>query len=79
MPYGAVLNVAILVAFILAFIKAEELKAKVVLASIMAALIILPKVVTMTATSWIWWVHYVAKVIFGLGCVIYIKWQGMAY
>jgi len=79
MPYGAVLNVAVLVAFILAFIKAEELKSKIVLASIMAVLIILPQVVTMTSTSWIWWVHYIAKVLFGLACIIYVKWQGLAF
>lgn len=79
MPYGIILNVAILVAFVLAFIKAEELRAKVVLAAIMAVLILFPQVVTMSPTSWIWWVHYIGKVLFGLGCVIYVKWQGLAY
>lgn len=79
MPYGVVLNVAILVAFVLAFIKAEEVRAKVVLAAIMAVLILLPQVVIMTSTSWIWWVHYIAKVLFGIGCVLYVKWQGLAF
>lgn len=79
MPYGVILNVAVLAAFVLAFIKAEETRAKVILASIMAVLIILPQVVTMTSTSWIWWVHYITKVLFGIGCVLYVKWQGLAF
>ncbi len=79
MPYGIVLNVAILVAFVSAFIKAEEIRTKVVLASIMAVLILLPQVVTIATTSWIWWVHYIAKVLFGIGCVLYVKWQGLAF
>lgn len=79
MPYGAILNLAIIVVFILAFIKAEEIKGKIILATIMAILIILPQVVQMTPTSWVWWIHYIAKVVFALGCVIYIKWTGMVY
>lgn len=79
MPYGVILNVAVLVAFILAFIKAEELRARVVLAAIMAVLILLPQVVAMTSTSWIWWVHYIGKVLFGIACVLYVKWQGLAF
>jgi hypothetical protein len=79
MPYGVILNVAILVAFVLAFIKAEEVRTKVVLATIMAVLILLPQVVTMTSSSGIWWVHYIAKVLFGIGCVLYVKWQGLAF
>ncbi len=79
MPYGTILNVAIIVAFILAFIKAETIKPKIILASIMAVIIVLPKLVSMPATGWLWYVHYIGKVIFGLACVIYIKWVGMAY
>ena len=79
MPYGAILNVAILVAFILAFIKAELIQTKISFATIMAILILLPQVVSMPPATWIWWAHYIAKVLFCLGCVIYVKWGGIAY
>jgi len=79
MPYAAIFNVAIIVAFVLAFIKAEEIKVKIILASIMALIFILPQVVYMPPMSWLWWLHYIAKIGFGLCCVIYIKWTGMAY
>jgi hypothetical protein len=79
MPYGAVLNVAVIVAFILAFIKAETNKPRIILASIMAVIILLPQVILMPVASWLWYVHYIGKVVFGLACVVYIKWAGMAY
>jgi len=79
MPYGAILNIGILVAFILAFIKAELIQTKIIFATIMAVIVLLPQVVSMPPTTWIWWVHYIAKVLFGLACVIYVKWGGMAY
>jgi len=79
MPYGAILNIGILVAFILAFIKTELIQTKIIFATIMAVLVLLPQVVNMSPTTWIWWAHYIAKVLFGLVCVIYVMWEGMAY
>lgn len=79
MPYGAILNVAVIVACVLAFIKAEEIRVKIILAVIVALIFIIPQVVHMPPMSWSWWLHYIAKVVFGLCCVVYIKWTGMAY
>jgi hypothetical protein len=79
MPFGALLNVAIIVVFILAFIKAETIKPRIILASIMALVIFLPQIVAMPPASLLWYLHHIGKVLFGLACVIYIKWAGLAY
>jgi len=79
MPYGLILNVAVVVVFIIAFIKAEDMKPRIILAAVMALIILLPRIVHMAPTSWMWWVHYIGKVVFGLCCIVYIKWSGMAY
>ena len=79
MPFGTLLNVAIIVVFILAFIKAETIKPRIILTSIMALVIILPQIVVMPPTSLVWYLHHIGKVLFGLACVIYIKWAGLAY
>jgi len=76
MPYGIILNIIVVAAFVLAFIKAE-MKGRIILATIMGILILLPQVISMTYTSWIWWVHFLAKVVFGLCCLIYFKWAGL--
>ncbi len=76
MPYGIILNIIVVAAFVLAFIKAE-MKGRIILATIMGILILLPQVVPMTYTSWTWWVHFLAKVVFGLCCLIYFKWAGL--
>jgi hypothetical protein len=76
MPYGIILNIIIIAAFVLAFIRAE-MKGRIVLAAIMGILILFPQVVPMMPASWLWWVHSVAKVIFGLCCLIYFKWVGL--
>ena len=73
MPYGAILNVIVIGVFIFAFIKAES-KGKIILATIIAILIILPQIVKMTPLGWVWWIHYIAKIIFGLCCLVYINW-----
>ena len=79
MPYGIVLNIAVVVAFIIAFFRAETLKSRIILASIMALIIFLQQVVAMPPTSLLWYLHYIGKVLFGLACVIYVKWAGLAY
>jgi hypothetical protein len=73
MPYGIILNIVIVAAFVLAFIKAE-IKGRIVLVAIMGILILFPRFVPMIPASWLWWVHFLAKVVFGLGCLIYFKW-----
>ena len=79
MPYTGLLNAAVIVVFILAFIKAETIRPRVILASIMALIIFLPQVVTMPPASLLWFLHHIGKVLFGLACVVYIKWAGMAF
>jgi len=79
MPYGIVLNIAVVVVFIMAFFRAETIKPKIILASIMALIIILPQVVAIPPASLLWYLHYIGKVAFALACVIYIKWAGLAY
>ena len=79
MPYNAVFNVAVIVVFILAFIKAETIRPRIILASIMALIIFLPRVVAMPPASLLWYLHHIGKVLFGLACVIYIKWAGLAF
>jgi len=79
MSYGIVLNIAVLVVFIMAFFRAETIKPRIVLASLMALIVLLPQVVAMPPTSLLWYLHYIGKVIFALACVIYIKWAGLAY
>lgn len=76
MPYGVVLNIIIIAAFVLAFIRAE-MKGRIVLAAIMGILILLPQVVSVVPTTCVWWVHFVAKVVFGLCCLMYFKWTGL--
>jgi len=74
MPYKVILNLIIVVAFVFAFIKAEN-KGKLILATIMALIIIFPKVVNMTLFNWVWWMYYISKLVFGLCCLIYIKFN----
>jgi hypothetical protein len=79
MPFGALLNIAVGFVFIIAFFHAETVKPRIILASIMVLIIFLPQVVAMPATSLLWYLHHIGKVLFGLACVIYIKWTGLAY
>jgi len=79
MSFGALLNVAIIVVFILAFIRAETIKPRIILTSIMALVIFLPQIFAMSPTSLLWYLHHVGKVLFGLACAIYIIWAGLAY
>ncbi len=71
-PYLLFINIVVLTIFILAFITAE-IRGKIILAIIMALLFILPYLFPIPAVGWS---CYVGKVIFGLGCYVYIKSQG---
>jgi hypothetical protein len=33
----------------------------------------------MPAASPLWFLHHIGKVLFGLGCFVYIKWAKLAY
>jgi hypothetical protein len=62
----------VLVFFLLAFLSAE-FKGKLILLGIAALLFGLPAIVSFDSVSWI---VYGAKVIFGLGCYLFIRKQG---
>ncbi|UCE40905.1 MAG: hypothetical protein JSV17_15895 [Candidatus Aminicenantes bacterium] len=79
MPFGTILNIVIVFVFIIAFFHAETIKPRIILASIMAIIIFLPQFVAMPPASLLWYLHYIGKILFGLACVIYIKWAGLAY
>jgi len=87
LPYGAVFNGVVLLAFVLAFIKAEG-KGKLVLVAAMAVLFLLaamavlfllPIAVPVRTAGWLWWTIHLAKALFGLGCLVYVRWQGLGY
>ena len=71
-PYPIIINFLVLVFFLLAFLSAE-LKGKLILLGIAILLFGLPTIVSFDSVSWI---VYGAKVIFGLGCYLFIRKQG---
>jgi hypothetical protein len=72
-PFLPVLNLIVIVAFIFAFVAAET-KHRIILTTIMALLFIFPSLFHFSSLPW---VIYAGKVIFGIGCYIYIKWRGL--
>ncbi len=72
MPYMLIANIIILIIFIFAFIAAET-KGKIILATIMALLIILPYLFPIREVKL---ACFVGKVTFGIGCYLYIKMHG---
>lgn len=71
-PYPIIINFLVLVFFLLAFLSAE-FKGKLILLGIAVLLFGLPTIVSFDSVSWI---VYGAKVIFGLGCYLFIRKQG---
>jgi hypothetical protein len=71
-PYPIIINFLVLVFFLLAFFSAE-LKGKLILLGIAVLLFGLPTIVSFDSVSWI---VYGSKVIFGLGCYLFIRKQG---
>ncbi len=71
-PYPIIINFLVLVFFLLAFLSAE-LKGKLILLGIAVLLFGLPTIVSFDSVSWI---VYGSKVIFGLGCYLFIRKQG---
>lgn len=71
-PYPLIINFLVLVFFVLAFLSAE-LKAKLILLGIAVLLFGLPY---LFSPGELFWVFYAARVIFGLGCYVYIRRQG---
>ncbi len=71
--YLAFLNTAtdliIITIFIFAFLKAET-NLKIILAVILALLLFSPRLIHGPA---IFWIFYVGKIIFGIGCYLYFK------
>lgn len=72
-PFLPVVNLIVITAFIFAFVVAET-KHRVILATIMVLLFILPSLFQSPSLVWI---YYAGRVIFGIGCYIYIKWRGL--
>ena len=71
-PYPIIINFLVLVFFLLAFLSAE-LKGKSILLGIVILLFGLPSIISFGSVAWI---MYAAKVIFGLGCYLFIQKQG---
>ncbi len=65
-------NIITLIIFIFAFIAAET-KGKIILATIMALLLILPYLFPIREVEL---ACFVGKIIFGIGCYLYIKMRG---
>ena len=71
-PYPIIINFLVLVFFLLAFLSAE-LKGKLILLGIVVLLFGLPSIISFGSVAWI---VYATKVIFGLGCYLFIRKQG---
>ncbi|UCC40168.1 MAG: hypothetical protein JSV96_01550 [Candidatus Aminicenantes bacterium] len=71
-PFLPIVNLVVIAAFIFAFVAAET-KHRIILVIIMALLFILP---SFFQSSTLGWIFYAGRVIFGLGCYIYIKGRG---
>ena len=67
-----IINFLVLVFFLLAFLSAE-LKGKLILLGIAVVLFGLPSIISFGSVAWI---VYAARVIFGLGCYLFIRKQG---
>ena len=67
-----IINFLVLVFFLLAFLSAE-LKGKLILLGIAVVLFGFPAIISFGSISWI---VYAARVIFGLGCYLFIRKQG---
>jgi hypothetical protein len=72
-PYPVIINFLVLVFFLLAFLSAEY-KGKLILLGIAAVLFGLPYIISFGSVAWI---VYAARVIFGLGCYLFIRKQGL--
>lgn len=68
-PYPYLLNFIVIIAFVFAFL-ASETKGKIILASILIILLIIPSLIQSQTLTWI---VYAAKIIFGLVCYLIIK------
>jgi hypothetical protein len=71
-PYLLFINIVVLAIFYFAFITAEA-KGKIILATIMALLFILPYLFPICEVEW---ASFAGKVIFSTGCYLYIKMHG---
>jgi len=72
-PYPLIINFLVLVFFLLAFLSAE-FKGKLILLGIAIVLFGLPYIIFFGSVAWI---VYAARVIFGLGCYLFIRKQGL--
>jgi hypothetical protein len=72
-PYPVIINFLVLVFFLLAFLSAEY-KGKLILLGIAAVLFGLPYIISFGSVAWL---VYAARVIFGLGCYLFIRKQGL--
>lgn len=70
-PYGFAVNIIVAVIFGFAFLNAEA-KGRIILTSVMAALFLLPYIHT---SSFLRWIYYAAKIMFGISCYLYVKWK----
>jgi hypothetical protein len=72
-PYPLIINLLVLIFFLLAFFSAEN-RGKLILLGIAVVLFGLPYIISFGSTAWI---LYGARVIFGMGCYLFIRKQGL--
>ena len=72
-PYPIIINFLVLIFFLLAFLSAE-FKGKMIILGIAVVLFGLPTIVSLGSIAW---AVYAGKVIFGLGCYLFIRKQGL--
>jgi len=70
-PYGLIGNIIAVAIAIYAFSMAEN-KGRVIIATVMISLFVLPRLSPSTAFSII---CFAGRMVFGIGCLLYIKWQ----
>ena len=71
-PYGLIGEILALALAVLAFSMAEN-KGRIIIATVMISLFVLPHLIPSTALSII---CFAGRMAFGIGCLLYIKWRG---
>ena len=70
-PYALIGDILALAIAVIAFSMAEN-KGRIIIATVMISLFILPRLIPSTVLSII---CFAGRMVFGIGCLLYIKWQ----
>jgi hypothetical protein len=74
-PYGSIGDIFALAIAVIAFSMAEN-KGRIIIATVIISLFALPRIIPSTAFSVI---CFAGRMVFGIGCLLYIKWQGTLF